>query len=134
MIIPAEITAAVDVLHFWEGSKNVPLAVYITIFLVALSIPNAFPVKWYGHVEFWMSWVKLLAIFVMIFYLFIMASGGVAATHGPLVFHYWKNPGAFNNGMKGLAKAFVQAAFSFGGGKLLFYLPALEPRISCTLC
>lgn len=70
----------------------------------------------------------------MIFFLFIMASGGIAATGGPLVFHYWKTPyvtqdysaclssadvpprGAFNNGIKGIAKAFVQAGFSFGGG------------------
>lgn len=116
MIIPAEITAAVSVLKFWPESDAVPLAAYITIFLVITAIPNIFPVKWYGHIEFVMSWVKLLAIFVMIFFMFIMASGGVPATHGPLVFHYWKSPGAFTGGMKGIAKAFVQAAFSFGSG------------------
>lgn len=35
--------------------------------------------------------IKILAIFAMIFFLFIMASGGIAATGGPLVFHYWKH-------------------------------------------
>ncbi|KAF2636862.1 hypothetical protein P280DRAFT_459210 [Massarina eburnea CBS 473.64] len=130
MIIPAEITAAVDVLKFWPSSQNIPLAAYITIFLVITALPNIFPVRWYGHVEFAMSWAKLIAIFIMLFYLFIMASGGVPATNGPLVFTYWKNPGAFNNGMKGLAKAFVQAAFSFGGAQHIAVIAgeAINPR------
>ncbi|KAI0477219.1 amino acid permease/ SLC12A domain-containing protein [Xylariaceae sp. FL0804] len=117
MIIPAEVTAAVSVLKFWPASQQVPLAAYITVFLVITAIPNIFPVKWYGKFEYAMSWFKLLAIFVVIFYMFIMASGGVPATGGPLVFTYWNNPGAFHNGMKGLAKAFVQAAFSFGSAQ-----------------
>ncbi|OAA57391.1 amino acid transporter [Niveomyces insectorum RCEF 264] len=130
MIIPAEITAAVSVLKFWPSSQSVPLAAYITIFLVALAIPNYFPVRWYGHFEFVMSWVKLLAVFVMIFFMFIMASGGVAATHGPLVFHYWKSPGAFVGGMKGIAQAFVQAGFSFGSAQHIAIIAgeAIRPR------
>jgi amino acid transporter len=53
----------------------------------------------------------------MICLLFIMTSGGIPATHGPLVFSYWKHPGAFNNAIKGIARGFVQVAFSFGGGE-----------------
>ncbi|KAI1341683.1 amino acid permease/ SLC12A domain-containing protein [Xylariaceae sp. FL0016] len=117
MIIPAEVTAAVSVLKFWPESEKVPLAAYITLFLVATALPNVFPVKWYGKFEYVMSWCKLFAIFIVIFYMFIMASGGVASTNGPLVFKYWESPGAFHNGMKGLAKAFVQAAFSFGSAQ-----------------
>ncbi|KAH8900451.1 amino acid transporter [Thozetella sp. PMI_491] len=130
MVIPAEITAAVSVLQFWPESNKVPLAAYITIFLVITAIPNIFPVKWYGHVEYGMSWVKILAIFIVIFYMFIMASGGVPATNGPLVFTYWKNPGAFHNGMKGLAQAFVQAAFSFGSAQHIAVIAgeAIHPR------
>lgn len=117
MIIPAEITAAISVLKFWSETDAVPLAAYITIFLVVLVAANMFPVKTYGIIEYWMSFIKCLAIVVIIFFMFIMTSGGIPATHGPIEFTYWKNPGAFNNGIKGLAKAFVQAAFSFGGGK-----------------
>lgn len=130
MIIPAEITAAISVLQFWPETNVVPLAAYITIFLAVMVIGNIFPVRIYGHIEYWFSWIKILAIIVMIFFLFIMASGGVAATHGPLVFTYWKNPGAFNNGIKGIAKAFVQAGFSFGGGEHIAIIAgeAKEPR------
>ncbi|CAK3862354.1 amino acid transporter [Lecanosticta acicola] len=130
MIIPAEITAAVSVLQFWPETQVVPLAAYITIFLAVMVIGNIFPVRIYGHLEYWFSWIKILAIFAIIPFLFIMASGGIAATGGPLVFHYWKRPGAFNNGIKGIAKAFVQAGFSFGGGEHIAVIAgeAKEPR------
>lgn len=61
-------------------------------------------------------------------FMFIMASGGVAATGGPLVFTYWKNPGAFKNGVKGISRALVQAAFSCTSGKShsFFYLSTLK--------
>ncbi|KAJ5784318.1 Amino acid/polyamine transporter I [Penicillium pulvis] len=117
MIIPAEITAAVSVLKFWPETDALPLAVYITIFLVVIALANLFHVRIYGYIEYYMSFIKCAAIILMIFFLFIMTSGGIPATHGPIEFRYWKNPGAFKNGMKGIAKAFVQAAFSFGGGE-----------------
>ncbi|KAL4905440.1 hypothetical protein BDW74DRAFT_177809 [Aspergillus multicolor] len=117
MIIPAEITAAVSVLQFWPSTNALPLAAYITIFLVVMGLANVFHVKIYGYIEYYMSFIKCAAVVLMIFFLFIMTSGGIPATHGPIIFSYWKKPGAFNNGIKGIAKSFVQAAFSFGGGE-----------------
>ncbi|CAG8284879.1 unnamed protein product [Penicillium olsonii] len=117
MIIPAEITAAISVLKYWPETDAVPLAAYITIFLAVIAFANMFHVRVYGYIEYYMSFVKCLAVVLMIFFMFIMTSGGISATNGPIEFRYWKNPGAFNNGIKGIAKAFVQAAFSFGGGE-----------------
>ena len=94
------------------------MAAYITIFLAVISFANAFGVRIYGHIEYIMSFMKCLVIFAVIFFMFIMTSGGIPATNGPIEFRYWKNPGAFNNGMKGFSQAFVQALFSFGGGEL----------------
>lgn len=34
-------------------------------------------------------------------------------------FKYWHNPGAFNNGFKGLCSSFVTAAFAYGGTELV---------------
>lgn len=118
MIIPAEITAAVSVLQFWPETNVIPLAAYITMFLVVIGIGNTFHVRIYGYIEYYMSFIKCLAVILMIFFMFIMTSGGIAATNGPIEFRYWENPGAFKNGIKGIAKAFVQAAFSFGGGTI----------------
>lgn len=119
MIIPAEVTACITVLKFWPATDVVPLAAYITLFLAIMAFFNLFTVKVYGYAEYWMSSIKCGAIIVMIFFLFIMTSGGIPYTNGPIEFRYWKNPGAFRNGIKGIAKAFVQAAFSFGGGKCI---------------
>lgn len=92
MIIPSEITAAISILQFWPATQSIPTAGYITIFLVTMVAANVFNVRVYGHIEYVFSWLKIIAVFAMIFFLFIMASGGVAATGGPLVFHYWKHP------------------------------------------
>lgn len=113
MIIPSEITAAVSVVSFWPNS--VPEAAWISIFLVLIASVNVFEVKFYGHVEFYMSFLKCLAIVAMIFYMIIMTSGGVAGVPA-IEFRFWKHGMAFKNGFKGLMKAFLQAAFSFGGG------------------
>ncbi|CZR59171.1 uncharacterized protein PAC_09063 [Phialocephala subalpina] len=112
MIIPAEVIACISVLKYWEAPQHFPEAAYITIFLIVAAIPNFFPVHFYGHVEIFMSILKVLAIMSCMCFMFIMASGGLPATHGPLVFHYWKTPGAFNHGLKGICKALLQAAFS----------------------
>ena len=79
------VTAAVDVLKFWPSSQNIPLAAYITLFLFITALPNIFPVRWYGHVEFAMSWAKLIAVVIMIFYLFIMVIIDLAGSWWPLL-------------------------------------------------
>ncbi|KZF25802.1 hypothetical protein L228DRAFT_266251 [Xylona heveae TC161] len=117
MIIPAEITAAISVLNFWPSARDFPIAAYISIIFVGCALVNVFPVRFYGRIEYCMSFVKIIAIFAMIFFMFIMTSGGIKATHGPIEFRYWKHPGAFRNGAKGIGKAFIQAGFSFGGGE-----------------
>ncbi|KAL4971978.1 amino acid permease-domain-containing protein [Aspergillus desertorum] len=93
MIIPAEITAAVSVLQFWPATNAIPLAAYITILLAVMALGNIFHVKVYGYIEYYMSFVKCAAVVLMICFLFIMASGGIPATHGPIIFSYWKHPG-----------------------------------------
>ncbi|KAL4937004.1 hypothetical protein BDV06DRAFT_227368 [Aspergillus oleicola] len=112
MTVPAEIIACINVLQYWEAPKNFPMAAYISIFAVVSAVPNFFSVKKYGHVEIVMSALKVFSILSSMCFLFIMASGGLPASTGPLVFHYWKSPGAFNNGMKGICRALLQAAFS----------------------
>jgi amino acid transporter len=107
------------------------MAAYITIFLIVAAIPNFFQVKYYGHVEIFMSVLKVLAIGGCMCFMFLMASGALPATHGPLVFHYWKTPGAFNNGIKGVCKALLQAAFSCTSGNISRSLIKLNILTCC---
>lgn len=122
--VSAEIIASISVLQYWEAPRNFPTAAYITIFAVVTAAPNLFAVKKYGNVEIVMSGLKVFSILSSMCFLFIMASGGLPSSNGPLVFHYWKTPGAFNNGMKGICQALLQAAFSCPSGvsSLLHYL------------
>ncbi|RAL15548.1 uncharacterized protein BO97DRAFT_475902 [Aspergillus homomorphus CBS 101889] len=83
-----------SVLELWPQTQVVPLAAYITVFLIIIALANSFGVRIYGHVD-------------------------IPATHGAIEFWYWRNPGALNNGINGISKAFVQALFSFGGGKYI---------------
>lgn len=117
MIIPAEVIACISVLHYWEPMTHFPMWAYITIFLIISLIPNLFPVRTYGNFEVAFSIMKVLAITSSMFFMFVMACGALPATHGALVFRYWKNPGAFNNGLKGVCKALLQAAFSCTSGQ-----------------
>ncbi|KAK7730670.1 hypothetical protein SLS57_001500 [Botryosphaeria dothidea] len=114
-------------INFWF---NVSLAAWITIFLVIIVFINIWPVKLYGEVEFWFSFLKCLALVAIIFFMIVMTSGGIPATHGPIEFRYWKDPGAFVNGIRGIAAAFVQAGFSFGGGEHIAVMAgeAKDPR------
>ncbi|KAF2089928.1 amino acid transporter [Saccharata proteae CBS 121410] len=130
MIIPAEITACISVLHYWESTYRVPVAAWITIFLVIIVFVNIWPVKLYGEVEFWFSFLKCLALVAIIFFMIVMTSGGIPATKGPIEFKYWDDPGAFVNGIRGIAAAFVQAGFSFGGGEHIAVMAgeAKDPR------
>ncbi|KAL3452697.1 amino acid permease-domain-containing protein [Aspergillus insuetus] len=113
MTVPAEIIACINVLHYWEAPRNFPMAAYIIIFAIISAVLNLFAVKKYGSVEIVMSSLKVFSILSTMCFMFIMVSRGLPSQEGPLVFHYWKTPGAFNNGLKRICRALLQAAFSF---------------------
>ena len=49
----------------------------------------------------------------------IVLNCGGTPERGYIGGEYWQNPGAFNNGFKGLCSVFVTAAFSFAGTELI---------------
>jgi amino acid transporter len=124
MTTPSEIIACINVLQYWQTTAHFPMAAYITIFVIVAALPNFFAVRKYGYVEIVLTGIKIFSILASMIFLFLMASGALPATHGPLVFHYWKTPGAFNNGFKGICKALLQAAFSCPSGKSKFVCTA----------
>ncbi|CAF1303348.1 unnamed protein product [Rotaria sordida] len=87
--MPLELTAAGIVIDYWK--THVHLAVWITIFLIALLIINLFGVRGYG----------------------------VGPNHIYFGFKYWHDPGAFANGFKGVCSVFVAAGFAFAGTELV---------------
>ncbi|TKX20454.1 amino acid permease-like protein 5 [Elsinoe australis] len=118
-VLPFEITAACVTIEFWEGGAKVNSAVWVTVFLVALTVVNVFGVKGFGEVEFVLSMIKILACSGFIILGIIINCGGVPTDpRGYIGAQYWHDPGAFRNGFKGFCSCFVTASFAFTGTEL----------------
>lgn len=73
----------------------------------------------YGEAEFVFAIIKVVAIVGFIVLGIILDCGGGPSGEGYIGGRYWSDPGAFNNGFKGLCSTFVTAAFAFGGTELV---------------
>ncbi|CAF1119260.1 unnamed protein product [Rotaria sp. Silwood1] len=87
--MPLELTAAGIVIDYWKTHVN--LAVWITIFLIALLIINLFGVRGYGEVEFCVSIIKVIGIIGFII-LGIVLVFRVGPNHVYFGFKYWHDP------------------------------------------
>ena len=128
-VLPFELIAASITIEFWRD--DIPMAVWVTVFMVFLIIVNIFGVRGYGEVEFVLSCIKITACVGFIIFGIIVNCGGIPGDdRGYIGFEYWKNPGAFRNGFKGFCSVFVTAAFAFGGTELvgLAAAEAAEPH------
>lgn len=116
IIFPLEIVAASFTVGYWN--VNVSPAVWVTIFWTIVIAINMCGVLGYGEAEFSFSIVKVVAILGFIVLGIVLNCGG-----GPdgsyIGGEYWSNPGAFNNGFKGLCSVFVNAAFAYAGTELV---------------
>ncbi|SGY47921.1 BQ5605_C001g00591 [Microbotryum silenes-dioicae] len=124
--LPTEITAAALVIQFWEGGRNINVAVWISVFLVTIMSFNFLGVRAYGEAEFWFTVIKIITILGLILLGIIITAGGAGSP--AIGFQFWRNPGPFQqeNGIPGswgqfLAfwTVFVQAAFSYLGTEIV---------------
>ncbi|KAF2763170.1 AAT family amino acid transporter [Pseudovirgaria hyperparasitica] len=118
IVLPLEIIAAAITLTYWEGARDVNSAAWSTIFFVLIVAINLFGVKGYGEAEFVFSLIKVIAVIGFII-LGICINVGASPTGEVIGDKYWSDPGAFNNGFKGLCSVFVTAAFAFAGTELV---------------
>ncbi|KAI1336414.1 amino acid permease-domain-containing protein [Xylariaceae sp. FL0016] len=114
--LPLEIIAASITITYWNA--NINKAIFVTIFLATVVIINLFGVKGYGEAEFIFAIIKVTAVIGFILLGIVLNIGGVPGG-GYIGGLYWRNPGAFHNGFKGLCSVFVTAAFAFAGTELV---------------
>jgi len=89
-ILPFEITAAGLTIAFWKTGASVNIGVWVTVFLVALSIIQIFGVRGYGEVEFVLSIIKIVACVGFIILAIIIDCGGVPTDNrGYIGAQYW---------------------------------------------
>lgn len=112
---PSELIACSITMQYWTTAVN-PL-VWVAVFYVVIVSINLFGVKGYGEVEFVLSIIKVIAVigFVILGLCIILGVGDQGFIGG----RYWRDPGAFNHGFKGVCSCFISAAFSFGGVELV---------------
>ncbi|KAI1096555.1 amino acid permease/ SLC12A domain-containing protein [Rostrohypoxylon terebratum] len=115
-VLPFELIAAGITIEFWRPDLNV--AIWVTVFLVILTLIQIFGVRGYGEVEFVLSMIKIAACTGFIILGIVINCGGVG-NKGYIGGKYWYEPGAFKNGFNGFAGVFVVAAFAFGGTELV---------------
>ncbi|KAK2861249.1 hypothetical protein FQN49_004394 [Arthroderma sp. PD_2] len=120
IILPLELTVAALTIGYWQ--VNVSVAVWITMFIIAITLINLFGVLGYGEEEFWASSLKLVAIVIFMIIALVCVLGGGPA-RGKYTEYWgarlWNDPGAFANGFKGVCSVFVTAAFAFSGTELV---------------
>ncbi|TXT08888.1 hypothetical protein VHUM_03016 [Vanrija humicola] len=75
-------------------------------------------VRGYGEAEFLLTWLKLLFI-VSFFLCSVLITTGAIGNRGPVGFRYWRDPGAFSDGVKGVFKCFALAAVYYAGAEMI---------------
>ncbi|KAL2756851.1 hypothetical protein ACRALDRAFT_1049084 [Sodiomyces alcalophilus JCM 7366] len=116
IVLPLEIVAASITINYWD--ESIQRAIFVTVFLLGIICINLFGVKGYGEAEFIFSIIKVIAVIGFILLGIVLNIGGVPGD-GYIGGRYWHDPGAFNNGFKGLCSVFVTAAFAFVGTELV---------------
>ncbi|KAK4179487.1 putative amino-acid permease [Triangularia setosa] len=128
IVLPLELTVCGITIGYW--TKDISVAVWITVFLIAIIVVNVFGTLGYAEEEFWSSVLKLGATVVFMIIAVVLVCGG--GPEGSAYDEYsggklWHEPGAFANGFRGFCSVFVTAAFSFSGTELVG-LAAAEAR------
>ncbi|KAH9884571.1 amino acid permease [Xylariomycetidae sp. FL2044] len=125
-VLPFELIAAGVTIQFWRSDLSI--AIWVTVFLVVLSLIQIFGIRGYGEVEFVLSMIKIAACIGFIILGIIINCGGVGdkgylgaqcVSSSPPQNTDWHDPGAFKNGFNGFAGVFTIAAFAFGGTELV---------------
>ncbi|KAL2214621.1 putative general amino-acid permease GAP1, partial [Sarocladium strictum] len=131
-VLPFEISAACNIIHYWQGSEGINNSAWIVPILVALVAIQVFGVKGYGEVEFVLSLMKVIACIGFIILGIITNVGGVPTDdRGYIGTRYWSAPwSGFLNGFQGFCSVFVSAAFSYVGTELtgLAAAETINPR------
>jgi hypothetical protein len=114
-VFPFELVAAGLTVRFWNPGLSD--AIFITIFWLAIVLINLVGVRGYGEVEFVLSIIKITAVIGFIILGIVIDAGGSprGIVYGTT---FWRDPGSFNNGFKGICSVFVTAAFAFAGTEL----------------
>ncbi|TGZ80907.1 amino acid permease [Ascodesmis nigricans] len=114
-VLANEYTAISLVVMYW--TDVVPQWAWIIIFWFLFISLSMLGILAYGEVEFWLALIKVISITVFFIIAIAISAGGIGP--GPIGFKYWKDPGAFADGINGVAKTFVIAGTLYAGCEMI---------------
>lgn len=114
-VLANEYNAISLVVMYW--SDVVPQWAWILMFWVLFLSLSMLGVLAYGEVEFWLSLIKVISITIFFIVAIVISAGGI----GPqkIGFKYWNDPGAFADGINGVARTFVIAGTLYAGTEMV---------------
>ncbi|TFK23321.1 hypothetical protein FA15DRAFT_670599 [Coprinopsis marcescibilis] len=112
-VLANEYNAVTSIFSFW--SDKVPIWGYFLLFWFFFLGFQLLGVEAFGEAEFWLALVKLGGLVAFFFFSLIYAAGGLKGQTEPLGFLYWRDPGAFTNGFRGVASVFVFCSTFYAG-------------------
>ncbi|KAK0620071.1 putative amino acid transporter [Immersiella caudata] len=111
-VLANEYNVISSVMVFW--SDKVPLYGYFLIFWFAFTAFQLLGVESFGEAEFWLALIKLVGLIAYFFFSIIYVGGGVKGAPG-IGATYWRDPGAFADGFRGVASVFVFCSTFYAG-------------------
>ncbi|TFK29894.1 dicarboxylic amino acid permease [Coprinopsis marcescibilis] len=91
IVTPNNINAAGVVVQYWEGGRNVHIAVFMVVFIVFIFVINLLGVRVFGELEFWFSSIKIVALIGLLLFGIIIDLGG-NPEKDRIGFRYWREP------------------------------------------
>lgn len=125
VVTPAQLNASALIISYWRPDING--GVWITVFgaaIVSLNIVGG--VRFFGHVEFWLSFLKIIVLVALIILMVVINTGGTP--QGDYIgFSNWGGGLAFQEYIKtgslgrflGTWSAFVSALYAYMGSELI---------------
>ncbi|KAI9933559.1 hypothetical protein ASPWEDRAFT_61416 [Aspergillus wentii DTO 134E9] len=114
-VLANEYNAVSLVIGFWTDA--VPQWAWILIFWVLFLGLSNLGVLAYGEMEFWLSLIKIIALFVFFILAICISAGAIGP--GTIGFRYWNDPGPFADSINGVARTFVVAGTLYAGTEMV---------------
>ncbi|CAF9927360.1 MAG: hypothetical protein HETSPECPRED_006565 [Heterodermia speciosa] len=114
-VLANEYNAVSLVIMYW--TDVVPQWAWILIFWFIFLGLSMVGILAYGEIEFWLSLVKVISITIFFVVAIVISSGGIGGQK--IGFKYWHDPGAFADGINGVAKTFVIAGTLYAGTEMV---------------
>ncbi|PKS09334.1 hypothetical protein jhhlp_003948 [Lomentospora prolificans] len=111
-VLANEYNVISSIFSFW--SDKVPIWGYFLIFWFAFLAFQLLGVETFGEAEFWLALVKLLGLCAFFIFSLAYVSGGIKGVDA-LGTQYWKDPGPWVSGFRGVATVFVFCSTFYAG-------------------